>query len=66
MIDCHCDCSHVTQIYHVGRHDRCHVLTQACNFGAETHLGAGVMSAFVFLSATIAQVLISTSGKCSD
>ena len=33
-------------LYH---HDRCCTLTQMYNFGAETHLGAGVMSAFVFL-----------------
>ena len=31
------------------------------NFGAETHLVAGVMSAFVFTSAAIARALASTS-----
>jgi len=35
----HCDC--------------CHALTQTYNFGAETHLGDRVMSAFVFPSDTI-------------
>jgi len=34
--------------------DHCCMLTQMYIFGAETHLGAGVMSAFVFLLAAIA------------
>ena len=37
-----------------------HVLTQALNFGAETHLVARVRSAFAFPSVTISRVLALT------
>jgi len=36
------------------------------NFGAETHLGGGVTSAFVFPFATIAQALASTSASSAQ
>jgi len=41
-------------------HDRYHAVTQAYNFGAETHLGGGDTSAFVLPWATIARSLSST------
>ena len=37
------------------RRDRYHAVTQAYNFGTETHLGGGDTSTFVLPSATIAQ-----------
>ena len=40
--------------------DCCPALTQTYNFGAETHLGAGVMSAFLFPSPAIARPVTST------
>ena len=40
--------------------DHSRALTQMYNFGAETPLSAGVMSAFVFSMAAIVQALAST------
>ena len=43
-----------SDLYHC---DHCHALTQAFNFGAETHLAARARSAFALPSVTIAQAL---------
>ena len=40
-----------------------HAVTQAYNFGAETHLGGGDTSAFVMPSATIARMLSTFVGS---